>query len=129
LITLDEYFQGRDKDKVWAKECTIFIRSNAEMLLDEVNKLLEKFGSYPVVTSGWRPAAINERVGGSPKSKHITGNAIDLGDLDGSLKKWCVENIEELIKLDLYMEQPSMTPTWVHLQRIPPRSKSRIFVP
>jgi hypothetical protein len=128
-ISLEDYFQGRDTDKVWASQCTLNIRANAEMLIDVVNQLLAIYGQDLPVTSGWRPAAYNLQVGGSPTSKHVTGNAVDIADGDGAFKDWLKDNVDQLIKLDLYMEAPACTPTWVHLQRLPPRSKARIFVP
>ena len=103
---------------------------NAAKLLDKVNGLMKEFGEERKVSSGWRPAELNATVPGAAKtSKHITGDAIDLVDKDGKLKEWCVFNQDKLELLGLYMEDPASTPTWVHLQQLPPKSGKRIFKP
>lgn len=103
---------------------------NAAKLLDKVNPLLQEFGEVRRCSSGWRPAELNAKVPGAAKtSKHITGDAIDLEDRDGKLKEWCVFNQDKLEALGLYMEDPAATPTWVHLQQLPPKSGKRIFKP
>jgi hypothetical protein len=57
----------------------------------------------------------------------MTCQAVDLEDKAGKLKAFCTEEILE--KYDLYMEHGSATPSWLHLQVVPPRSGRRIFYP
>lgn len=128
-ISLEDYFQGRDTDPKWQDQCTSLIKNNAALLLNVVNQLLSVYGQDLTVRSGWRPVAYNAMVGGSPTSKHVTGNAVDISDNDGAFKAWIASNLDQLVKFDLYMEQPKCTPSWVHLQRVAPGSGSRIFVP
>ena len=128
MITLSDYYMGRDKE--YPSDLTDKIKSNAESLLLKVNELLGFFGESRTCNSGWRPKAVQMKV--NPKamgSKHISGDAIDLEDKDGKLKEWCVFNQATLEELGLYMEHPSATPTWVHLQQVPPASGNRIFKP
>ena len=128
MITLSDYYMNRDKE--YPTDLTEKIATNAASLLIKVNELLNFFGSTRSVNSGWRPRAVQMKV--NPKamgSKHISGNAIDLEDKDGKLKEWCVFNQATLEELGLYMEHPSATPTWVHLQQVPPASGNRIFKP
>lgn len=128
MISLADYYAGRDVK--FAKELTIELQRNAEKIVAKASELLSAFGEKRAVTSGWRPASINAATpGASKKSHHIFCNAIDLEDHDGRLDKWCVENIERLVELGLYLESPTSTPRWCHIQQISPRSGARIFMP
>jgi len=128
LITLADYYMGRDRR--FPDELTDEKRSNAEEMVDKANELLTRFGETRKVNSGWRPASINNAtVGAAPKSKHMTCEAIDLEDKDGSLDAWCLENLDVLQEIGLWLEHPDSTDGWCHVQLIPPRSGNRVFKP
>ena len=128
MITLADYYMGRDRR--FPDELTDEKRSNAEEMVEKANELLQRFGETRKVNSGWRPASINKAtVGAAPKSKHMECLAIDLEDKDGSLGRWCLENLEELVSIGLWMEEPSKTIGWLHVQIVPPRSGNRVFKP
>lgn len=137
-ITIEDYWMGRDK--CYPGECTSEIRKNAEHTVSLVNLLLfhaVKDGIVPIATnkrslvnSGWRPATVNAATkGAAKKSNHMLGLACDLSDPTGSLDKWCMDNLDELEAIGLWMEHPSATPGWCHLQTVPPRSGRRVFMP
>ena len=129
MITLTDYWMGRDKayPNAWSTE----IEGNALDLLERVNKLLAVFGEDRAVNSGWRPPEVNSATPNAAlKSKHMTGNAIDLADPEGDLDDWCSENDgSRLIQYGLWMEHPSATKGWCHLQNLPPKSGKRVFFP
>lgn len=128
MLGLFDYWKGRDRTN--ASELTKEVLNNASDLIVRVNAVLSLFGYKRGVNSGWRPLSVQMEVNPrAPNSKHITGNAIDLEDKDGKLKEWCVFHQDILEKYGLYMEHPESTPTWVHLQNIPPKSGKRIFRP
>jgi hypothetical protein len=127
MITMEDYWMGRDKK--YPGDMTQQIRDNVNILLPRVNLLMDIAGKVGKVNSGWRPATVNKQVGGSLKSNHITGRAIDLNDDDGSIDEWCMNNLKELEKVGLWLEHPSKTPRWCHLQSISPRSGNRVFLP
>lgn len=137
-ITIEDFWMGRDKN--FASCLTDEIRANAAETVSKVNLLLfhaVKDGvvliasnKRSLVNSGWRPPAINAATpNAAAKSRHMTGQACDVSDPTGSLDKWCMANIEELEHIGLWMEAPSATPGWCHLQTVPPRSGRRIFQP
>lgn len=128
-ITLPAYLMGRDADPRYAQECTAQVMDNAEALLLRVNRALDVYGYTPRVNSGWRPKAINASVGGAQNSHHVTGCAVDLGDPDGILKRWCASHLDVLEQCGLWMEEPRSTPTWVHWQSVAPASGNRVFIP
>jgi len=124
MITREQYMMGRDTEYPTTEQLEI----NAAILLFRVNRLLRDM--FPGVTnwineSGYRPGRHNAKY--SPGSAHVTCEAIDLGDVKGTLKKALTPEILE--KYDLYMEHPSATPTWCHLTKRAPKSGRRIFYP
>lgn len=128
MITLSDYYMGRDRR--FPDELTDEKRSNAEEMVEKANELLQRFGETRKVNSGWRPASINQAtVGAAKKSKHMECLAIDLEDKDGTLDEWCMENLEVLQEIGLWLEHPDSTDGWCHLQIIAPRSGNRVFKP
>ncbi len=127
-LKLADYYMGRDR--LHRDELTRELRANARETLRRVNNLLRRAGIMCKVTSGWRPAAINAAVPGAAKnSKHLHCVAVDLEDRSGTLDAWCMENLDALEELGLWLEHPAATPGWCHLQIQPPRSGSRVFNP
>lgn len=140
MITIEEYFAGRDR--LYPKDYTEEIQLNAQLLVDRVNVLLgemARMGLVPevspstgsCVSSGWRPPALNARVAGAAlRSKHMIGQAIDLYDPEGVLDDWCMQYLPPMShKWGLWMEHPSATKGWCHLQCVPPRSGNPVFYP
>ena len=127
-ITLAQYFMGRDAEH--GAELTEPLRRNAEAMIARVNTLLERACIACTVNSGWRPHAINAQVpNASPRSRHLTCEAIDLADPDERLDAWCLRHLDELEAIGLWLEHPDATPGWCHLQIVPPKSGRRVFEP
>lgn len=141
MILLDQYWMGRDEE--YPDDLTDEVRDNAGLLLERVNRLLESAAAKDVnpaidattgtfVASGWRPRTVNDSTRNSGKnSRHIVGLAIDLRDTvpERPLARWCLRNLDLLEEIGLWMEDPQWTPTWVHLQAVPPGSGRRVYVP
>jgi LAS superfamily LD-carboxypeptidase LdcB len=134
VITLTDYWQSRDK--AYPAELTEAIRMAAADTVAKANLLISSFRmltkdtEHRKVNSGWRPAAVNKATAGAaPRSKHMTGQAIDISDPDGDLDDWCMEHPEVLQTIGLWLEHPSATKGWTHLQTCPPKSGKRIFHP
>ena len=106
---------------------TMQMLMNADKLLKWVNALQELMGIQFTVSSGYRPDHYNTAAGGAAHSPHLTCEAIDLHDSDGSIKHKLQSNVHILEEYQLYMEMPSHTPSWCHLQTRP--TKSRVFIP
>lgn len=140
MITIEDYWMGRDKN--YASELTPAITANALVIVGKVNELLavaQSFGWKPqlnaagtLVNSGWRPRGVNKITpGAAPNSKHMTGQACDVYDPDGTLKDWLMTAVgqEAIRAIGLWMEHPASTKGWCHLQDIPPASGHRVFYP
>ncbi len=137
-ISMDDYWMGRiDR---FGNELDDQKRSAAAETVTRVNKLikaaaadgvvLEKNRTGSPVNSGWRPLAINQgTANAAPRSKHIQCLACDLHDPDGDIDEWCMANQDKLAEIGLWLEHPSATKGWCHVQIVAPRSGNRVFFP
>lgn len=125
-ISVMQYLMGRAKLEDLPPEHV----TNINILIPKINELLERYNRPVPMNSGYRTVEDQKRINPKAmKSKHMEGAAIDLGDRDHNLRYFILNNVKILEELDLYMEDPSHTATWIHLQIIPPKSKRRIFIP
>jgi len=92
-------------DKMVADGCTMLVNSHTKCYVS---------GSG---NGGFRP---QDCPIGAPKSKHKTGHGVDIYDPYRELAKWCYAHPEALQALGLTMENARWTPSWLHLQDVPP---------
>lgn len=125
MIGLFDYL--RQHATQWPPE----VEEAAQGLLEKVNALLEDaYCPSPDagLRSGYRPYSYNVTVmNAKPNSKHQTGHAVDIDDDNEAIDAWLTDEILE--KYELYREHPSATPSWCHLQDVPPGSGKRTFYP
>lgn len=120
------------------------IQNNLKILLERVNKIRAAYGKPMKVTSGLRTMEDHLRIyrekaaaAGVPfneakvpkQSKHLYGQAVDIADADHDLQDWCKANEALLVSTGLWMEDFSVTTSWVHFQVVPPKSGKRWFMP
>jgi putative chitinase len=95
---------------------------HAQNLKNVCEKILEPvrnhFGKPVRINSGYRGPALNAAVGGSGKSQHCNGEAVDF-EIDGlpnpELAKWVAENCEfDQIILEFYDPKEGPNSGWVH---------------
>lgn len=139
LITPHMFWTGRDS--VYANQLTLNMRDNAAQILQRANALIaiahvDGVELHPrphqasYVTSGWRPRQVNERTPGAAlHSLHMSCEAIDLHDPYGELDEWCMDHLSHLEKIGLWLEHPSATKGWCHVQTRGPKSGRRVFYP
>ena len=94
-----------------------------KQMLDKFDQIREAYGKPIYITSGSRCEKQNKKIGGSPKSNHVAGKAIDVVRT-ADLEKFILANLESL---DIYIEDLSVTLTWIHVQIVPPKSGNRQF--
>ena len=117
-----------------AKLATAAVVAAAADLAVRTTKLLTLYlplgAPRPSINSGYRTPAANAACHGAPNSSHLYGMAIDLLDPEQELSTWCVNNQDILAQCGLWMENPSKTPTWTHVQSRPvPGLNGRVFMP
>jgi hypothetical protein len=133
VLSLTDYWQ--DRQETYADEWTFEVKQNAADLITRVNMLLKELKVTSTrVASGWRPREINQRIGGAPRSYHITGQAVDLRDNEGQdFSKIIMSNKHLLHRYQLWLENPSFTrgnTNWVHLDiGTRPEKDLRMFNP
>jgi hypothetical protein len=113
---------------------TPIIDKNLLILLQRMNELRSIWAKPMIVTSGLRSEEKQQELIAQGKStarvsKHLSGNACDILDKDGSLGKWCLDNASVLERIGLWCEHPDYTKGWVHFQIMPPLSGKRFFIP
>jgi zinc D-Ala-D-Ala carboxypeptidase len=93
---------------------------NMKVLAEKIfQPIREHFGVPIYISSGYRSAALNKKIGGSRTSQHLTGEAIDI-DMDGHPH---VSNVQifNFIRTNLIFDQliwefgNNSNPDWVHV--------------
>lgn len=124
MITLEELLHGHLEKDIPAEYA-----ANLKNLLPKVNKIRSTYGKPMTVTSGIRTSADQARINPkAPKSKHLTGNAVDIYDPKLELTKWLKGPGSKILEeAGLYCEEGNAN--WVHFQDIAPKSGRRWFLP
>lgn len=137
MITIAHYVGPHASSPDWTPER----QENATELLIRVNRLVEllKGEGIPLPNNpatgtmisgqtlgGFRPQNATQ---GAPKSTHKIGKGIDLYDPLNEIDYWCMQNLDKLEDIGLWLEHPSATKHWCHLQSVGPRSGRRVFYP
>ena len=106
------------------------LENNLINLLSKINALRIDFDKSMIVSSGYRSTEYNAKIGGATHSTHLTCEAIDIIDLDGALRRFCIANDNAMLKkYNLFMEHPAYTKGWCHLQIRKPHSGNTVFIP
>ena len=93
--------------------------NNLKMVCENILEPVRKHFGKPVrINSGYRGPALNKAVGGSAKSQHCNGEAVDF-EIDGlpnpDLAKWVAENCDfDQIILEFYDPKEGPNSGWVH---------------
>lgn len=116
---------------------------NLNQLLKKVNKFRTLYNQPMIVSSGYRTMEDHLRIYAEKgitdkkkiplRSKHLTGQAVDFYDSSKKLKKFILENLDDISAIGLWLEDFKATPNWVHIQSTPYSSwhegKSIFFIP
>ena len=93
--------------------------NNLKMVCENILEPVRKHFGKPVrINSGYRGPALNKAVGGSAKSQHCNGEAVDF-EIDGlpnpDLAKWVAQNCDfDQIILEFYDPKEGPNSGWVH---------------
>ena len=93
--------------------------NNLQVVVDEIAQpLRDHFGKPVRINSGYRSPALNDAIGGSKKSQHSKGEALDL-EIDGvsnmEVADWITENCDyDQVILEFYNPAEGPNSGWVH---------------
>lgn len=105
-------------------------KKNLEKLAQAVSKIEEEMGKEFLVTSGLRSKEMQLKINPAAKnSAHISGEAVDVSDVDGDIYAFCIDHVPLLIELGIYLECKTYTKRWAHMQIRAPKSGNRFFIP
>jgi hypothetical protein len=112
--------------------------ANLKILHQKINEVRKAYGKPMSPTSVYRTMAdhlriykelgITDQAKIPMKSKHLSGQAVDVSDPDGKLMEWCKANIALLEKVEIWCEEKDDKKR-VHFQIVPPKSGKRFFLP
>jgi hypothetical protein len=120
-LKLSEFTKGRPT--------TPEIDANIANTISKVDAFFMYCPDILIINSGLRDPQSNRAAGGAINSTHLTGQAIDLSDKDGKIWKFVLDNLDLAQQIGLWFEDKRWTPTWVHIQIVPPKSRRRIYIP
>jgi putative chitinase len=106
--------------------------SNLQKVCEKILEPVRKHFGKPVrINSGYRGAALNSAVGGSSKSQHCNGEAVDF-EIDGlanpTLAKWVADNCEfDQIILEFYDPKEGPNSGWVHASYSEGKNRKQIL--
>ena len=92
---------------------------NLQVVVDEIAQpLRDHFGKPVRINRGYRSPALNDAIGGSKKSQHSKGEALDL-EIDGvsnmEVAGWITENCDyDQVILEFYNPAEGPNSGWVH---------------
>ena len=96
--------------------------SNMQLLAEKVFEPLREWVGGPIkINSLYRSTALNKALGGSSRSQHCQGRAIDIDDIYGhKTNKEMFEYIKENIDFDqmIYEFGSETNPDWVHISYV-----------
>ena len=109
-----------------------------EAQLENMRRVAEKIiepilARYPwaFVSSFFRSAALNRKIGGDKNSQHMTGEAVDLDSPDNLANLEIFNFVKEYLTFDqLLLEKPDAkgVPSWVHISLKDKDNRNQILV-
>ena len=96
--------------------------ANMKVLAEKIFEPLRKFVGGPIkINSMFRSEALNKSLGGSNRSQHCQGNAMDLDDIYGhKTNKEMFEFVKENLDFDqmIYEFGNEENPDWLHISYV-----------
>lgn len=116
------------------------MEENLAKLITAITPIRIAYGKPWVISSCYRPAGINQSVGGAKASAHMMCQAIDIVDKDGKLADWILNNLDFVKSCGILgIEDPRYTVVvdksgkriggWLHLDIRGVKSGNFVFIP
>lgn len=115
-FTLNElvYSATAEKNKIDNRPSVQVIANLKSLCENVLQPLRNALGCPIVITSGFRCAVLNKKVGGQPNSQHLMGQAADLVVPQKNLKD-VFNYIKSHLNYDQLLYEYSKTDKWIHV--------------
>ena len=104
------------------------IKVNLNILMEQLDKIREKFGSPIFVNSGYRCPELNKAVGGVKTSQHQLGVAADLTTRSKDLNRKLYDMIIKNFDYDQCIWESSGSSIWIHYSYVRPNRKLKFNI-
>jgi len=89
---------------------------NMELVAEKVFEPLREWADSPIrVNSMFRSEELNSALRGSPRSSHMTGNAIDITSMEGKTNLEMFHYIKDNLNFDQLIWEFGQEPRWLHV--------------
>ena len=99
----------------------------AKALFENVVQPIREHFGITRISSGYRSPALNEAIGGSTRSQHSKGQAVDF-ECDGQdnleVAKWIRDNLDYDQVISEFYEHGDPTSGWIHVSYVSPEENS-----
>ena len=99
------------------------VKMNLEILMEQLDKIREKWGSPLYINSGYRCPALNAAVGGVKTSQHQLGVAVDITTRNSVKDKKLYDMIVKNFDYDQCIWEQSGKSVWIHYSYLRPNRK------
>lgn len=104
------------------------IESNINILIEQLDKIREKWGSPIYVNSGYRSLKLNKAVGGVSNSQHMLGCAADITTGSYEKDKELYNMIVSSFDYDQCIWEKSGSSYWIHYSYVRPNRKMKFNI-
>lgn len=111
----------------WPKDEAVIARLQllAEKILEPVG---EQFQTRPMISSGYRASDVNARVGGTPTSQHVNGEAVDFqmpGISELEVARWMAGALDFDQLILEKVDRPEGAVVWIHCSYVSPEKNRK----
>lgn len=122
-FNLNEFIKSKTADKLGIDNTPPDdVMDNLLLLIEELDKIRDEFGSPIYINSGYRCPDLNKAVGGVPNSAHLYGLAADITSKDN---KKLFQLIKEKGNFDKLIDEHNLS--WIHFQVNPEKNRKKIL--
>lgn len=104
------------------------IESNLNILMEQLDKIREKYGHPIYINSGFRCEKLNNAVKGVPNSQHMLGCAADITTGSTEEDKKLYKLITENFDYDQCLWEKSGSTVWIHYSYLRPNRKQKFTI-
>ena len=104
------------------------VKVNLEILMEQLDKIRDKWGRPIYVNSGYRCPELNKAVGGVKTSQHQLGVAVDITTKDAKLDKQLYDMIVQNFDYDQCIWERSGSTVWIHYSYVRPNRKLKLSI-